>query len=182
MLYVVRHGHTDWNNKKISMGKKDIPLNDDGIKEAYITSSKLEDISFDLIICSPLERAKKTASIINEKRNTNIIYDSRIEERGLGLLEGKPYSSDNDILWDIKENTNKYSVEKVLDFKNRVYSFLDEVKDKYKNKDILLVTHGGVSALINTYFNNSLYDGSLSNKFLKNCEYAIYNFEGDNND
>ncbi|MBQ7241058.1 MAG: histidine phosphatase family protein [Bacilli bacterium] len=54
MLYVVRHGHTDWNSKKITMGRKDIPLNDIGIDEAYTTSDVLKDNIFDLIICSPL--------------------------------------------------------------------------------------------------------------------------------
>ena len=61
------------------------------------------------------------------------------------------------------------------DFKNRVYSFIDEISEEYPNYNILLVTHGGVSALINCYFNDTLYEGSISNKFLNNCEYATYN-------
>ena len=177
MIYVVRHGHTEWNNKHLTMGKKNIPLNEEGINEAYLTSKKLDGISFDLIICSTLNRAKETANIINEKKNIKTIYDSRLEERGLGLLEGKPYTSDNDLLWDIKENTDIYNAERMQDFKNRVFNFLDEINEKYKGLNILLVTHGGVSALINCYYNNSLYDGSISNKFLKNCEYAKYGFK-----
>ena len=174
MLYVIRHGHTDWNSKKITMGRKDIPLNNIGIDEAYITSEVLKDCIFDLIICSPLIRAKKTANIINENRNNEIIYDERIMERCLGDLEGKPYTSNNDDIWDININSSSDSIETMEEFKNRVYDFLEEILNKYPEKNILLVTHGGVSALINCYFNNNLYEGSISDKFLKNCDYACY--------
>ena len=50
---------------------------------------------------------------------------------------------------------------------------MEEFK-KNIEKCSVLVTHGGVSALINCYFNDSLYDGPLSNKFLNNCEIACY--------
>ena len=175
MIYVVRHGHTNWNNKKITMGRKDIPLNELGIEEAYNTSKMLEDCTFDLIICSPLKRAKQTASIINKNRNNKIIFDNRIMERNLGDLEGKPYTSNNNQIWDINLNIDSDNIETMEEFKNRVYSFLEDIINRYSNQDILLVTHGGVSALINCYFNNTLYDGSISNKFLRNCDYACYN-------
>ena len=77
MIYVVRHGNTDWNKQKIAMGRKDIPLNKLGIEEADNVSKILENYNFDLIICSPLKRAKQTADIINKNRNKQIIYDER---------------------------------------------------------------------------------------------------------
>lgn len=179
MIYVVRHGHTDWNKQKITMGRKDIPLNDTGIKEAYDTSKILENINFDLIICSTLERAKQTADIINKNRNNQIIYDERIVERNLGSLEGKPYTTDNNQIWDINLNIDSNGIETMKDFKSRVYSFIEEILEKYPEKDMLLVTHGGVSALINCYFNDSLYEGLISSKFLKNCDYACYDTKKD---
>ncbi|MBQ7241057.1 MAG: histidine phosphatase family protein [Bacilli bacterium] len=110
---------------------------------------------------------------MNENRNYENIYDERIMERCLGDLEGKPYTSNNNI-WDININSSSDSMETMVEFKNRIYDFLDEVLNEYQNKNILLVTHGGVSALINCYFNNNLYEGSISDKFLKNCDYACY--------
>lgn len=175
MIYVVRHGHTDWNDNKITMGRKDIPLNELGIEEANNTSKLLEKINFDLIICSPLIRAKQTADIINKNRNNQIIFDERIIERNMGNLEGKPYTNDNSQIWDININTNNNNIETMEEFKNRVYDFLIEIENKYSDKNVLLVTHGGVSALINCYYNDSLYEGTISNKFLKNCDYACYN-------
>lgn len=174
MLYVVRHGHTDWNNQKITMGRKDIELNELGIKEAYTTSNLLKEYPFDFIICSPLIRAKQTADIINQNRNNQIIYDVRIIERNLGDLEGKTYTSDNNQIWDINVNVDRDGIETMEEFKNRVYNFLQEILKKYSDKNVLLVTHGGVSALINCYFNDNLYEGPISDKFLKNCDYACY--------
>ena len=71
-LYVVRHGQTKWNVLKKMQGSADIPLNECGKKQAYQTKLNLENINFDIIICSPLIRAKQTAEIINSDRNLEI--------------------------------------------------------------------------------------------------------------
>lgn len=174
MLYVIRHGKTDWNEKKITMGRKDIPLNEEGVKQAEVSKKILDDYDIDLIICSPLQRAKQTAEIVNRDKMVNIMFDDRLVERCLGQLEGKEYTSDNEIIWDIKTNTSAYGVECMEDFKERVYSFLNDFIQLYQDRNVLLVTHGGVTALINCYFNNCLYDESISNKFLSNCSIASY--------
>ena len=174
MIYVVRHGKTDWNKEHKTMGRIDIPLNEEGRKQAYITSEKIGDANIDLIICSPLERAKETARIINTERKLPMLFDDRIMERSLGDLEGKSYTPDNDRLWDININTDEYNVETMEKFKERVYGFIEYLLHEYEDKDILVVTHGGVSALINCYFNGTLKQGPISDKFLGNCEVANY--------
>ena len=59
-LYVVRHGQTEWNILKKMQDSVDIPLNEKSKEQAYETKSNLENIDFDIIICSPLLRAKQT--------------------------------------------------------------------------------------------------------------------------
>ena len=174
MLYVVRHGETDWNKEKLTMGRKDVPLNDKGREQAIKTRENLYDVDIDLIICSPLLRAKETAKIIKKHRNIDIKIDERLIERGLGDLEGKPYTGDNDRLWDININIKEYNIEPMRDLRDRVDEFLNYIQENYKNKNILVVTHGGISAMINAYLNDTLYDGPISDKFLKNCEVAQY--------
>ena len=75
MIYVTRHGQTDWNVQKRVMGRCDEPLNNNGINQAIETKNNLLNKDIDLIICSPLLRAKQTANIINEGRNISIVYD-----------------------------------------------------------------------------------------------------------
>lgn len=176
MIYVVRHGKTDWNKEHKTMGRIDIPLNEEGISQAYITNEKIGSCNIDLIICSPLERAKETARIINENRKLPIIYDDRIMERDMGDLQGKGYLSpeDNSRFWDINGNYDSDNVETMEQFKERVYGFIEYILHDYEDKDILLVTHGGVSALINCYFNGTLNQGPISDKFLGNCGVANY--------
>ena len=63
-LYIIRHGETEWNVSGRMQGSTDIPLNEKGIRLAQVTAEGLKDVSFDLAITSPLERAKQTAEII----------------------------------------------------------------------------------------------------------------------
>ena len=75
MIYVVRHGQTDWNLEGRFQGRIDIPLNEKGKSQAKKTKEKLEGIKFDKVFSSPLKRALETAKIITEKkkkRNINI--------------------------------------------------------------------------------------------------------------
>ena len=88
-IMLTRHGQTNWNVQKKVMGRCDEPLNEKGMEQAEETSDSLKDTDIDLIICSPLKRAKQTSDKINEGRNIPIIYDDRIIERDFGEFEGK---------------------------------------------------------------------------------------------
>ena len=99
-IYVTRHGQTDWNVQGKTQGRADIELNEVGIKQAKQTKEELKNIDIDLIICSPLKRAKKTAEIINEGRNIPIIFDDQIIERNFGEFEGEKIKFDE--FWDYK--------------------------------------------------------------------------------
>jgi len=88
MIYITRHGQTNWNVLRKVMGKIDEPLNEKGIEQAHLTKESLKDLEINLIICSPLLRARQTAEIINEVLNIEIIYDNRLLERDYGEFEG----------------------------------------------------------------------------------------------
>ena len=55
-IYFVRHGKTEWNKLKKMQGSADIPLNEEGIEQAYKTKELISNIEFDCAICSPLTR------------------------------------------------------------------------------------------------------------------------------
>lgn len=173
-LYITRHGQTDGNLYKIMDGIRDIELNQEGIKQANITKESLKDVKFDLIICSPLTRTKQTMEIINVNKYP-VIYDERIIERDCGEFTGKGFDSlDRDLYWNYYDTTIYKEAEKMQDLFKRVYEFLDEIKNKYSDKTILLVTHSGVTKVINCYFNGVPKDGNLQVLGLKNCEVKIY--------
>jgi broad specificity phosphatase PhoE len=175
-LYITRHGQTDWNVQKKVMGRCDEPLNEKGLSQAEETKTKLLDRDIDLIICSPLKRAKQTADIINVN-NIPIIYDDRLIERDFGEFEGLE-TKDFDFhgYWDYYKNYNYESAENIQVFFKRVYNFLDDIINKYKDKNILIVAHGGISIPVACYFNNNIPEGSLveAGLVLENCEVISY--------
>lgn len=179
MIYIVRHGQTDWNVEKKVQGRFDNPLNETGLLQATETKNKLLNTNIDLIICSPLLRAKQTADIINENRNITIIYDDRIIERSFGELEGTQIEDiDFNSFWDYYKNIQYKSVESMQSLFDRIYDFLKDIEKKYKNKDILLVTHGGVGMPVDCFFQENIPEGSLmeAGLQLKNCEVKSYEF------
>ena len=171
MIYIVRHGQTNWNLEKRNQGRKNIELNETGINQAKEISDKLKNINFDIVFSSPLKRAYKTAQIIYDKE---IITDERLIERSNGDLEGK-LNEDFVGLVDFADyNEDKYNIELLSDFRKRINSFLDEVLNKYKNKNILIVTHAGVSIYMKCYFDGEPANGDYINLKLKNCEVLKY--------
>ena len=63
MLYIMRHGKTDWNAVHRLQGSEDIPLNEEGRQMARDARKKYGDLRFDICYCSPLQRAQETAEI-----------------------------------------------------------------------------------------------------------------------
>lgn len=109
--------------------------------------------------------------------NIPIIYDKRIEERDCGKLTneklGEFYYTD---YWNYYSNKNVEGLETIQELFDRVKSFLDEIKEKYKDKNILLVTHGGVARAIYFYFNEIPEDGMLETFGSNNGEIKVYEF------
>lgn len=179
-ILVTRHGQTDWNVEKRIQGRTDIELNNKGIEQAYQTKEKLKNEMIDLIICSPLKRAKQTADIINIDRNIPIIYDERLLEICYGENEGRLHDDfDYDGFWNIIDTHEYKDAENVNRFLKRVYDFLEDIK-KYEEENILIVTHNGVCRAINTYFNGIPKDNNIIKLEIKNCEVVKYNTAKDN--
>lgn len=84
----IRHGQTDWNKQGRLQGKTDIPLNDTGRKQAEACGKFLNAADYDVLICSPLQRAKETAQIINLHLILPLIEMDDFKERSFGDAEG----------------------------------------------------------------------------------------------
>ena len=174
-LYIVRHGQTDWNVKNVLQGSSDVDLNSTGIEQAKITSEALKDINFFKIYCSPLKRTVDTATHINTYHNLELSTDSRIIERGFGDFEGTVnLLKDISPYWDYNLNLDCNNIEPIRVFFNRIYDFLFEIYQKYKDTDhnILVVTHGGVCIGINSIINDITND--LLSFNMKNCEFKVF--------
>ena len=88
MLYIMRHGRTDWNVRHKLQGRTDIPLNEEGRRMAEKAGEEYRNIPLDLCFCSPLVRARETAEIVLRGRNIPIRTDDRLREMSFGIYEG----------------------------------------------------------------------------------------------
>lgn len=187
-IFVTRHGQTDWNVVEKIQGHTDIELNDIGRKQAEETGKLIKNETIDLIITSPLKRAKETAQIINSFFNVTILEDNRIIERCFGENEGltkseirklKEIIPEVEDVWNYNKNVEFNGIESIQNFFNRIYKFLDDITKKYENKNILIVTHGGVSVPIKCYFMKYPLENFVNRdiiKGLRNCEVVEFEY------
>lgn len=173
-IYFVRHGETETNVKKVYNSLEE-DINETGIKQVTLLKEEIKNIDFDAIYASPLLRTKHTAEILNVN-NMEIIYDERLIEREVGDLIGKPYGTiDRELLWKYDGVIPDETVESVKDIFKRVYGFIEELKEKdYKN--VLIVSHGGVSRIFSAYFEGIPKNGKLLIYGMKNAELKIFEF------
>lgn len=179
-IYVVRHGQTDYNIKEVFQGHIDILLNETGKKQAQEIALQFKDVDIDMILVSPLQRTVQTAKYISQVTKIPITIEERIIERSFGNMEGHHNREDWNIkmMLDYNKNYNIENIEPIQSLFKRIYDFLDEITEKYKDKKIVLVTHGAVSQPIECYFNGkpeTVDFEHLEKLTLKNCEVRIYN-------
>lgn len=179
-VFLIRHGQTDSSLKNKLCGRTDEPLNSNGIHEVkrLITFLRIKNKP-DIIITSPLIRAKQTAEIIADNYNITPIESKELREIDFGEWEGLTFNEiknkqpDEFIKW--MKHPDKFTPtngESIIDLNKRINNFMNKVVDNSeKNSTIYLITHGGPirSALINTlkilpssYWNIKISHGSVT--------------------
>ena len=170
----VRHGETDLNYPVRRMqGVSDYDLNINGIKQAEDIRNKLAEEDFDIIISSPLKRAKRTAEIINELKKIDIIFDDRIIERNYGQLEGQLFKKE---YCNLDYDFESIGGESINIYKARLKDFIFEIKKKYYNKKVLVVAHNGVISVISCILEGEPEDKNFENRGIKNGEIKEFIF------
>lgn len=89
-LLLIRHGETDWNTAKRIQGGTDIPLNENGRRQAQEVAAQLalRPLPFSSIYTSPLSRASETAAVIADRLGMTYQSAPGLEEIRFGLWEG----------------------------------------------------------------------------------------------
>ena len=174
-LYVIRHGRTDWNSRRIMQGRTDIPLNEDGIAQAREAKAEIDKYALDRVFVSPLRRARQTAEILLEGRNVPVIAADALMERSYGIYEGKSSTSFDYVgFWDPARDLHYPQAESVSEFFARVWPFLDMLRERFPEERILLVTHGGVLRAVDCYFDRTKMTDMLGQTIPKNCSVKEY--------
>lgn len=159
MLYLTRHGETEWNVEGRMQGRKNSLLTKHGREQAGWLSNRLENINIDLIISSPSARALETAEIIRGDRGMKIVQDEHFLEIDVGDWGG---CLKDDIARDEPEKAHLfwnqphlYKTVKGEDFyqvRERILPWLRHILIEYQNQDVLIVTHAVVLKVILSHF------------------------------
>ncbi|MBR1431270.1 histidine phosphatase family protein [Ruminococcus sp.] len=175
-IYSTRHGQTSYNKQEIILGTTDIELDETGEQQAKALAERIAELgTIDIIIASPMKRAQKTARAVAERCGLDIVTEERFREWDYGCYEGKSRFTegfaDNKVNFAVRMGK---SGESLLQLTHRVYSALDDIIAEYSGRTVLLVTHGGVCRVIETYFND-MTNEQFSNWFMDNCGLLEYN-------
>ncbi|MFN3410558.1 MAG: histidine phosphatase family protein [Exilispira sp.] len=194
IIYLIRHGETQWNRSLKVQGKLDIPLNENGIMQAKIVASLFKNIKIDAIYSSNLSRAYVTAKIIASELKLNVNINSFLQEINMGRWEGSLW---DDIKIEYKDFINRWQQdienipipdgESYLEVQKRVYKAFCDIISKYNNDSkIIIVSHGialkvlitkliGISiqtvhkfSLDNASISSIIYENNFKINFLNN--------------
>lgn len=176
ILYFVRHGESKWNVENKICGATDIELTERGHQQAIETGEiiKSKGIKADVILYSPLARAKATALHISEITGIPAIEEKRLIEQNFGKYEGTPRNGQ-----EFKEAKmqfiNSYEGgETMFRMAQRIYNLLDDLKED--ERTVILVAHNGIARVIKSYFED-MTNEEYAGFGVPNCEVTIFNYK-----
>lgn len=153
-LYAARHGETAWNAEYRVCGRTDLPLTERGMEQAKRLAEQVRGKRIDLIIASPMQRAMQTAQPAAKVLGLPILADDRLMEQNYGVFEGVP-RNDPAFLANKRQFAVRYpGGESMMDLAARVYAALEDIRERYPGRIVLIVCHGAVCRTIRSFFVN----------------------------
>lgn len=165
LIGLIRHGLTDWNAEGRIQGQSDIPLNDEGRRQAEMLGDRLlqETYRWDYCITSSLSRAAETGKIIAAKLGIPLLEpDERIRERAYGQVEGMT-AAQREEKWGKDWNLLPLGQESDEQLQARALAFMEEIAAHYPDKNILVISHGGFLAQLYIALYKDKYSERLGN-------------------
>jgi alpha-ribazole phosphatase len=154
LIYLVRHGETQWNRDARIQGQLDIPLNEEGIKQARLLAKRFVKVDLDAIYASDLSRAINTAEIVAGVKGLSVEAAPQFREIDFGLWQGmtwqeidKEYPESRRQMEISPETAHPPKGESWSDVADRVFKGLDDIAGKWPEGNVMVVSHGGSSRM-----------------------------------
>lgn len=147
-LILIRPGETDWNRTERWQGWVQVPLNDQGRRQAQRLAKHIRHIGVGALYASDLCRAVETAEILGENLGFAPIYDKRLRERDMGQWQG--LTIDEMRAWypvqyeRLLGNVDHYQVpggESRADVRSRVLAAFDDIRGRGRGETVAIITH-----------------------------------------
>lgn len=178
-LYLLRHGQTEFNVKKLVQGRCDSPLTNLGRQQAQRAAAwlKAHDVVPDKVVSSPLGRAMDTASLVAaELLGPDVAVEpcEGIIERCYGTFEEGPHDALPTDVWDPGEDLVPFGGEGSQALQARMVSTLNNLMGIDGVKTLLAVSHGSASR---QFIKATAPEGFELPAKLPNCAIMIFSFE-----
>ena len=147
-IYLMRHSialkniNNDYNNESLQLQNEKMPLSIEGEELASNISKEEELQSIDVVISSNYVRAMSTAKYISNVNNVNLIVNSAFGERRFGINSWDELPTDFGLRQNNDENYKVGDGESQKEVRERVYRALIDDIDEYKDKRVVIVSHG----------------------------------------
>jgi probable phosphoglycerate mutase len=179
-IYVTRHGETDYNVAGRFTGSTDVPLNDKGKAQAAELAERLQGMTFDAVISSPMLRARQTADIVCAALGMEYETCEHFVEINMGAYEGLTRDEARERypeLWNSFAAGNRDSAPDGGETRREACARVDNgmklLTREYYGKTLLLICHGYTARAIHRYCLNLSLD-EASSFSLDNCDVVSY--------
>lgn len=149
-IYLIRHGESEGNAKRIYLGHTDLGLSPLGRRQAERTAEELSDVPFSCIYSSDLKRALETAEPHARLHSLFVKPCERFRELFLGdwegaLIDDLEKTEEFTIGW--RENFGNFTIpggECVAEGAERIFKALSEIGEAHNGETVAVVFHAGV--------------------------------------
>jgi len=177
-IYLLRHGETNWSKDGRLQGHINIPMNEKGIRQVNAAGELLSQTGeiIDLIITSPLIRARKSAEIIADKIGYNkedIVIEYGFIERNFGLEEGLT-SEERKMKFPDGRNPD---IESVRDLCERAGNTIAKYINEYPDKTILLAAHSSIIKAVLSFVTKGEFPYKEGTAALGTGEFCILEYK-----
>lgn len=178
-LVLVRHGQTDFNREGRLQGQVDIPLNATGIRQAESLAPVLAETMPDVLVASPLERARETARLMSRGTDLEIRTDEAFLERGFGRWEGlrgeeiRRRWPEEHAAWRAHRPVRGLDVEDRPDVGERVAAACRALVADHVGGTVMVVAHGAAITLGITTLLGLDANGFRGLAGLENCHRSV---------
>lgn len=178
-LYLLRHGQTEFNVKKLVQGRCDSPLTDLGRQQARAAAAwlKAHSVVPDKVVSSPLGRAMDTASLVAcELLGPDAAAEpcEGIIERCYGSFEEGPHGALPTDVWDPGEDLVPFGGEGSQALQERMVDALTNIMGSEGIETLLAISHGSASR---QFIKAAAPEGFKLPAKLPNCAIMIFDFE-----
>ena len=152
-ILAIRHGETAWNVDTRLQGHLDIPLNDEGLRQAqHLAQALVQRDAIDAIYASDLSRAHTTALAIAQRLGQTVTTHTGLRERHFGAFQGRTFAEIEVELpehaWHWRKRTPDWAPpgggESLTVLRERVIQTVEALAAARAGQHIVMVAHGGV--------------------------------------